>query len=80
MLKNDKPLAIQLIKKYIRVSEEDAAIGYDYYLAKYGDGVMVMPERKGIEFIISVRWPRHNPKAKGQTAESLRFLDGSVLG
>lgn len=78
LLKNDKPLAIQMIKKYTRVSDEDAAIGYDYYLAKYGDGVMVLPERKGIEFILS-QVAKENPKAKGQTAESLRLLDGSVL-
>ncbi|MGZ9130669.1 MAG: hypothetical protein ACXW4Z_23070, partial [Candidatus Binatia bacterium] len=74
----DKPLAIQMIKKYIRVSDEDAAIGYDYYLAKYGDGVMVMPERKGIEFILG-QVAKENPKAKGQTPESLRLLDSSVL-
>lgn len=78
LLKNDKALALQLVKKYNRVSEEDASIGYDYYLAKYGDGVMVMPDRKGIEFIIG-QVAKDNPKAKGQTPESLRLLDGSVL-
>ena len=78
LLKNDKPLALQLIKKYIRVNDEDAAIGYDYYLAKYGDGIMVLPERKGLEFIIS-QVATTNAKAKGQTPESLRLLDASVL-
>jgi len=77
-LKNDKPLAIQMIKKYTRVNDEDAAIGYDYYLAKYGDGVTVMPDRKGIEFILG-QVAKENPKAKGQTPESLRLLDSSVL-
>ena len=77
-LKNDKPLAIQMIKKYTRVSDEDAAIGYDYYLAKYGDGVTVMPDRRGIEFILA-QVAKENPKAKGQTPESLRLLDSSVL-
>jgi len=77
-LKNDKALAIQMIKKYTRVSDEDAAIGYDYYLAKYGDGVMVMPERKGIDFILG-QVAKENPKARGQTVESLRLLDSSVL-
>jgi NitT/TauT family transport system substrate-binding protein len=77
-LKNDKLLALQLIKKYIRVGDEDAAIGYDYYLAKYGAGVMVLPDRKGLEFIIS-QVANTNPKAKGQTPESLRLLDSSVL-
>ena len=78
MLRNDKALALQLIKKYIRVDDEDATIGYDYYLAKYGDGVMVLPDRKGLEFIIS-QVAATNAKAKGQTPESLRLLDGSVL-
>ena len=78
MLKHDKPLALQLLKKYIRVSDDDASIGYDYYLAKYGDGVLVLPDRKGLEFIIS-QVAATNPKAKGQTPESLRLLDSSVL-
>jgi len=77
-LKNNKPLAIQMIKNYIRVTDEDAAIGYDYYLAKYGDGVMVLPDHRGIEFILG-QVAKDNPKAKGQTAESLKLLDGSVL-
>ena len=78
MVKNDKPLGRQLIKKYIRVDGEDANISYDYYLAKYGDGVMVMPDRKGIEFILG-QVAKENPKAKCQTPESLRLLNGSVL-
>ena len=77
-LKNDKALAIQIIKKYIRVSDEDAALGYDYYLAKYGDGVMVLPDRRGLEFILT-QVAKDNPKAKGQTPESLRLMDSSVL-
>ncbi len=60
-MRKDKPLAVSLMKKYNRVSDEDASLGYDYYLAKYGDGVMVLPDRKG------------------QTPESLKLLDGSVL-
>jgi hypothetical protein len=39
---------------------------------------MVLPDRKGLEFIIS-QVATTNPKAKGQTPESLRLLDGSVL-
>lgn len=77
-LKHNPALAIQLIKKYIRVNDEDAKIGYDYYLAKYGDGVLMLPERKGLEFIIS-QVASTNPKAKGQTPDSLRLLDSSVL-
>ncbi len=78
LLKNDKPLALQMIKKYIRVSDEDAGIGYDYYLAKYGDGVMSLPDRRGLEFILT-QVAKDNPKARGQTPESLKLLDGSVL-
>jgi NitT/TauT family transport system substrate-binding protein len=78
ILKNDRPQALQLIKKYIRVNDEDAGIGYDYYLAKYGDGIMVLPERKGLEFILS-QVAATNAKAKGHTPESLRLLDSSVL-
>ena len=78
MVKNDRALGLQLIKKYIRVDGEDANISYDYYLAKYGDGVMVMPDRKGLEFILSQLAPT-TPKAKGQSPESLRLLDSSVL-
>jgi ABC-type nitrate/sulfonate/bicarbonate transport system substrate-binding protein len=78
ILKNNKGQALQLIKKYIRVNDEDAAIGYDYYLAKYGEGIMVLPDRKGLEFIVS-QVAATNPKAKGQTPESLRLLDSSVL-
>ena len=78
ILRKDKPLALGLIKKYSRVSDEDASLGYDYYLAKYGDGVMVLPDRKGLEFIIS-QVATTNPKAKGQTPESLKLLDASVL-
>jgi ABC-type nitrate/sulfonate/bicarbonate transport system substrate-binding protein len=78
MVKNDRALGLQLIKKYIRVSDDDANISYDYYLAKHGDGVLVMPERKGLEFILA-QLVSTTPKAKGQTPESLRLLDSSVL-
>jgi NitT/TauT family transport system substrate-binding protein len=78
LVKNDKALGLQLIKKYIRVEGDDANISYEYYLAKYGDGVMVMPDRKGLDFILS-QLVSTNPKAKGQTPESLRLLDASVL-
>jgi hypothetical protein len=54
------------------------SLGYDYYLAKYGEGVMVLPDRKGLEFIIS-QVASTNAKAKGQSPESLKLLDPSVL-
>jgi hypothetical protein len=60
------------------VNDEDASIGYDYYLAKYCEGIMALPDRRGLEFIIS-QVAATNAKAKGQTPESLRLLDSSVL-
>jgi hypothetical protein len=45
---------------------------------KHGDGVLTLPDRKGLEFVIA-EVARTNPKAKGQTPESLRLLDPSVL-
>lgn len=78
VLKRDKKLALQLIKKYLRVEEEDAAIGYDYYIDKYGEGILSLPAREGMQFVIS-QIANRNPKAKGQTPENLKLLDPSVL-
>ena len=77
-LKNDKPLAIQMIKKYIRVNDEEAGIGYDYYLAKHAEGILELPDRRGLQFVID-DIAKTNPKAAGQTPESLRLLEPSVL-
>ena len=41
LLKKDKPLGVRLIKKYLRLSDEAAAIGYDFYIVKHGDGLLV---------------------------------------
>ena len=78
LLKKDRPLAIRLIKKYIRVDDEDAAIGYDYYLAKHAEGILELPDRRGLQFVIE-EIAKTNPKAAGQTPESLRLLEPSVL-
>jgi hypothetical protein len=40
--------------------------------------VLTLPDRKGLDFVIADT-AKANPKAKGQTPESLRVLDGSVL-
>lgn len=77
-LKRDKAFALELIKKYIRVDDEMGAIGYDYYLAKHGEGVLTLPDRKGLEFVIA-QIAKTNPKAKGQTPETLKLLDPSIL-
>jgi glucan phosphoethanolaminetransferase (alkaline phosphatase superfamily) len=61
-----------------RVDGEDANIGFDYYLANYGDGVMAMADRKGPQFILSHLVGTH-PKARGRTPESLRLIGSSVL-
>jgi hypothetical protein len=47
-------------------------------LTRHGEGILTLPDRKGLEFVIADT-AKTNPKAKGQTPESLRVLDGSVL-
>jgi len=78
LLKKDRPLALRLIRKYIRVTDEEAAIGYDYYLAKHSEGILELPDRRGLQFVIE-ETAKTNPKAIGQTPESLRLLEPSVL-
>jgi ABC-type nitrate/sulfonate/bicarbonate transport system substrate-binding protein len=78
LLKKDRALAFHLIRKYLRVSEEEAAIGYDYYLAKQGEGILDLPDRRGLQFVIE-ETAKTNPNAAGQTPESLKLLDSSVL-
>ncbi|HEV8341947.1 MAG TPA: ABC transporter substrate-binding protein [Candidatus Binatia bacterium] len=78
-LKKEKAATIKVIKKYLRIDDDEmAAIGYDYYLVKHGDGILTLPDRKGLEFVIA-EVARTNPKAKGQTPESLRLLEPNVL-
>ena len=77
-LKRDRALGLQLIKKYLRVDDEMSGIGYDYYLARHGDGILSLPDRRGLELVIE-QVARENPKAKGQTPESLGLLDPSIL-
>ena len=79
VLKKEKSAAIQVIKKYLRIDEDEmAAIGYDYYLVKHGDDILTLPDRKGLEMVIA-EVARTNPKAKGQTPESLRLLEPGIL-
>jgi NitT/TauT family transport system substrate-binding protein len=79
VLKRNKPAAIQVIKRYLRIDEDEmAAIGYDYYLVQHGDDILTLPDRKGLEMVIA-DVAKTNPKAKGQTPESLKLLDASVL-
>jgi len=79
LLKKDRRFAREVLKKYLRI-DEDAMIdiGIDYYLTKHGEGVLTLPDRKGLEFVINDT-AKTNAKAKGQTPESLRVLDSSVL-
>jgi ABC-type nitrate/sulfonate/bicarbonate transport system substrate-binding protein len=79
LLKRDRKFAREVLKKYLRI-DDDAMIdiGIEYYLTKHGEGVLTLPDRKGLEFVIADT-AKTNPKAKGQTPESLRLLDGSVL-
>ena len=79
LLKKDRKFAREVLKRYLRI-DDDAMIdiGIDYYLTKHGEGVLTLPDRKGLEFVIADT-AKANPKAKGQTPESLRVLDSSVL-
>ncbi|HEX2929750.1 MAG TPA: hypothetical protein VHV54_08560, partial [Candidatus Binatia bacterium] len=69
---------IQTIKKYIRADDEVYGIGYDYFLGKHAEGLLSMPDRKGVELVIA-QLARTNPKAKGQTPETLRVFEPSIL-
>lgn len=77
-LKKDRAFGLQLIKRYLRVDDEMAGIGYDYYVAGHGDGILSLPDRRGLELVIE-QVARENPKARGQTPESLGLLDPSIL-
>lgn len=77
-LKRDKPLGVRLIKKYLRLSDEAASIGYDFYIGKHGDGMLSLPERRGMEFIIA-ETAKSNPAASKATPESLRLVEPSLL-
>ncbi|HUR70632.1 MAG TPA: ABC transporter substrate-binding protein [Candidatus Limnocylindrales bacterium] len=78
LLKKDKPLGVRLIKKYLRLSDEAAAVGYDFYIGKHGEGMLSLPERRGMEFIIA-EVTKTNPAASKATPESLRLLEPSFL-
>jgi len=78
LLKKDKPLGVRLIKKYLRLSDEAAAVGYDFYIGKHGEGLLSLPERRGMEFIIA-EVAKTNPAASKATPESLRLVEPSFL-
>jgi len=79
LLKRDRQFAREVLKRYLRIDDHNMIdIGIDYYLIKHGEGVLTLPDRKGLEFVIADT-AKTNPKAKGQTPESLRVLDNSVL-
>lgn len=78
LLKRDKPLGVRLIKKYLRLSDEAASIGYDFYIGKHGDGMLSLPERRGMEFIIA-EVAKSNSAASKATPESLRLVEPSLL-
>ena len=78
LAKRDRALTLQVIKKYIRADDEVYGIGYDYFLGKHAEGLLTMPDRKGVELVIS-QLARTNAKAKGQTPETLRVFEPSIL-
>jgi hypothetical protein len=66
------------MKKYIRAEDEVYGIGYEFFLTRYGNDLLSLPERKGLDFVIAES-AKTNPRAKGQTPESLRLLEPSIL-
>jgi NitT/TauT family transport system substrate-binding protein len=78
LLKKDKALGVRLIKKYLRLSDEAASIGYDFYITKHGEGLLSLPEHRGLEFVIS-EVAKTNPAAAKATPESLRLVEPSIL-
>jgi hypothetical protein len=78
LLKRDKPLGVRLIKKYLRLNDEAASIGYDFYIGKHGEGMLSLPERRDMEFIIA-EVAKANPAASKATPESLRLVEPSFL-
>jgi len=57
---------------------EAEALRYDYYLAKYSEGILELPDRRGLQFVID-ETAKTNPKGAGQTPESLKLLEPAVL-
>lgn len=78
LAKRNKEVALRAIKKYIRADDEVYGIGYEYFLGQHAEGLVVMPDRKGVELVIA-QMAKTTAKAKGQTVESLRLLDSSIL-
>ena len=60
------------------LTAEAEALRYDYYLAKYSEGILELPDRRGLQFVID-ETAKTNPKAAGQTPESLKLLEPAVL-
>jgi ABC-type nitrate/sulfonate/bicarbonate transport system substrate-binding protein len=79
LLRKDRSVAREVLKRYLRIDDDHMLdIGYDYYLTRHGENILVLPDRKGLEYVIADA-AKTNPKAKGQTPESLKLLDSSVL-
>ena len=72
-------LSIRLLPQpHLRFDDESASIGYDFYIAKHGEGLLSLPERRGLEFVIT-EVAKTNPKAAGSTPESLKLVEPSIL-
>lgn len=78
MMRRDKSRAVRLIKKYLRLDDESASVGYDFYIAEHGEGILSLPERRGLEFVIA-EVAKQNAKAVTATPETLKLLEPSIL-
>ena len=63
----------------MRVADDMAELGYDSYINEQRPMELLnLPDRSGLESAISLM-AQQNPKASGQTPESLRLLEPTIL-
>jgi hypothetical protein len=60
------------------LDDESASIGYDFYIAQHGEGILSLPEPRGLEFVIA-EVAKQNLKAASATPDTLRLLDPTIL-
>jgi NitT/TauT family transport system substrate-binding protein len=71
-LKNDRAGGIELIQKYVKASDADAATSYDYYAPFFP--VNLRPTEASVQFLLD-----HSPDAKAKTMTPKDFMDMSLL-
>jgi mannosyltransferase len=57
------------IEQNLRLDDESASIGYDFDIAQHGEGILSLPEPRGIEFVIA-EVAKQNPRAAAATPDT----------